>query len=162
MRTFFVMLWLSFVSGIGALADTVSLNAALVNSSAAGIVDPTSPGTPGLTGALNAMTGLGTIIFADTKQGAGFFDLFVDLSLATPFFNEYGLTSGTALPGQNWQIDVPDYWCNTAACQSIGLPFGTPDQNDPLASIIANTLANSLNNENGVPGTLSHYLHECG
>ena len=139
-----------------------SLNAALLNSSTAGIVDPTAGGTPGLTGTLNTATGLGTITYTDTKLGAGFLNLFVDLSLATPFFNEYGFAAGTASAGQNWQIDVPDYWCNTAACQSIGLPFGTPDPNDPLANIIANTLADSLNDHNAVPGTLSNYLNDCG
>ena len=148
---------------IGARADSLALNSALVNSSAAGIVDPTAPGTPGLSGTLNSTSGLGTITFTDTKQGAGFFDLFVDLSLATPFFNEYGTTGGGApAAGQSWQIDVPDYWCNTVACQALGLPAGSPDPNDPTANIIANTLANSLNNHNDVPGTLSNYLNNCG
>lgn len=146
----------------GALADSISLQTALVNSSAAGVVDPTTPGTPGLTGTLSGTNGLGTITFSDTNTGAGFFNLFVDLSLATPFYNESGTPSGSPAAGQSWQIDVPDYWCNTAACQSIGLPFGTPDPNDPLASIIANTLANSLNGQNGVPGTLSNFLNDCG
>jgi hypothetical protein len=161
-RRLCVIIWIGLACSTGALADLLSLNTALVNSSAAGIVDPTSAGTPGLTGTLDATTGLGTITFTDTKQGAGFLDLFVDLSVAAPFFNEYGLTSGTTLAGQSWQIDVPDYWCNTAACQAIGLPFGSPDPNDPAANIIANTLANSLNNQNGVPGTLTNYLNNCG
>ena len=151
------------LSPASALASGVTLQAALVNSSAAGIVDPTASGTPGLTGTLDATTGLGTITFTDTRPGLGFFDLFVDLSLATPFFNEFGATGGgSPAAGQTWQIDVPDYWCNTAACQSIGLPFGSPDPNDPSANIIADTLANSLNNNNGVPGTLSNFLNDCG
>jgi hypothetical protein len=146
-----------------ALADVPSLQVALVNSSTAGIVDPTASGTPGLTGALNATTGLGSITFTDTTPGLGFFDLFVDLSLATPFFNEFGTTGGgSPAAGQTWQIDVPDYWCNTAACQAIGLPFGSPDPNDPTANIIADTLANSLNNQNGAPGMLSNFLNDCG
>jgi hypothetical protein len=146
-----------------AFADTLSLTSALVNSSAAGVVDPTAPGTPGLSGNLNPITGLGTITFTDKTAGVGFFDLFVDLALATPFFNEYGVTGGGSLSaGQTWQIDVPDYWCNTTACQSLGLPFGTPDPNDPGANIIANTLENSLNDLNGVPGTLDNFLNACG
>lgn len=150
-------------SGSASFADTLSLASALINSSAAGIVDPTAPGTPGLAGALDGTTGLGTLVFTDTQTGSGFFDLFVDLSLATPFSNEYGATGGGGpATGQTWQIDVPDYWCNTAACQSLGLPAGSPDPNDPTASIIANTLANTLNNQNGVPGTLSNFLNDCG
>lgn len=147
----------------GALAANLTVQTALVNSSAAGIVDPTAAGTPGLTGALDATTGLGTITFTDTNPGLGFFDLLVDLSLATPFFNEFGATGGgSPAAGQAWQIDVPDYWCNTPACQSIGLPVGTPDPNDPGANIIANTLADSLNNQNGVAGMLSNFLNDCG
>jgi hypothetical protein len=146
-----------------ALGDMMSLQGALVNSSTAGVIDPIASGTPGLTGTLDAATGLGTITFTDTKPGVGFFHLFVDVSLATPFFNEFGATGGgTPAAGQGWQIDVPDYWCNTPACQSLGLPIGSPDPNDPGANIIANLLANSLNNQNGVPGMLSNFLNDCG
>jgi hypothetical protein len=149
-------------SASNAFADTISLTSALVNSSAAGVVDPTSPGAPGLTGTLDGATGLGTIMFTDTNTGAGFFNLFVDLSLAIPFYNEFGATAGILAAGQSWQIDVPDYWCSTPACQSLGLPFGSPDPNDPLANILANTLTGSLNDQNGVPGTLSNFLNDCG
>jgi hypothetical protein len=150
------------LSAVSASASPV-LNTALINSSAAGIVDPTAPGTPGLSGTLDSSTGLGTLTFTDTHPGGGFFDLFVDLSLAAPFYNEYGNTGGgSPAAGEQWQIDVPDYWCSTLACQAIGLPFGSPDPNDPLANIVANVLVGSLSNHNGVLGTQSNYLNNCG
>jgi hypothetical protein len=162
-KCFCVVIGMALMFSAAAFGDTLSLQGALVNSSAAGIVDPTAGGTPGLTGTLNATTGLGTITFTDTKAGLGFFDIFVDLSLSKPFSNEFGATGGGGLAaGQSWQIDVPDYWCNTPACQSIGLPSGTPDPNDSTANIIANTLANNLSNQNGVPGNLSNFLNDCG
>jgi hypothetical protein len=157
-----VVIGLALTFSAAAFADTVSLQGALVNSSAAGIVDPTAGGTPGLSGTLDATTGLGVITFTDTKPGLGFFDIFVDLSLSKPFSNEFGAIGGGLAAGQSWQIDVPDYWCNTPACQSIGLPSGTPDPNDPTANIIANTLTNNLSNQNGVPGNLSNFLNDCG
>lgn len=40
--------------------------------------------------------------------------------------------------------------------------FRQSPPNDPLANIIANVLANSLNSHNGVPGNLSNYLNDCG
>src|SRR5260370_4600971 len=123
-------------SATKAFANTVNLTSALVNSSADGVVDPTAPGTPGLSGSLDGTTGLGAITFTDTRSGAGFFNLFVDLANATPFYNEFGATFGSAGAGQSWQIDVPDYWCNTSACHAICLPFGSPDPNDPSANII--------------------------
>jgi len=160
-RRICLIIALVLVCAAAAFAD--SLTARLLNSSAAGILDPTTGGSPGLAGSLNATTGLGILTFTDANTGAGFLDLFVDLALATPFYNEYGATGGGGpAAGQSWQIDVPDYWCNTAACQSIGLPFGLPDPNDPTANIIAYTLANSLNDRNAVPGNVSNYLNDCG
>src|ERR1700730_16092110 len=91
-------------SATDAFASTVSLTSALVNSSAVGTADPTAPGTPGLSGTLDGTTGLGVITFTDTNPGPGFFDLFVDLSLATPFYNEFGGPSGIPVAGQHWQI----------------------------------------------------------
>ena len=162
-KTFWVKALLALAFLLNSVsADPLSLTSALVNSSAAGLVNPSAPGTPGLGGTLDSSTGLGTIVFTDRTPGAGFFNLFVDLALAAPFYNEYGAESGTPAPGQSWQIDVPDYWCNTAACQTLGLPLGVPDPNDPTANILANVLANSLNNQNGVPGTLSNFLNDCG
>jgi hypothetical protein len=149
--------------GVPALANSVSLQGALVNSSAAGFGDPTSPGIPALSGNLDPTTGLGTITFTDANAGVGFFDLFVDLSVSQPFFNEFGTTGGgSPTAGLSWQIDVPDYWCNKPACQSLGLPSGAPDPNDPTANIIANTLANTLSNNNGAPGTLANFGNDCG
>src|SRR5260370_9241982 len=118
MKNCFCALAMMALLETGALADSISLQTALLNSSTAGIVDPTTPGTPGLTGTLSGTTGLGTITYTDTKQGGGFLDLFVDVSLATPFFNEYGLTAGARSAGQSSQIAVPAYWCNTVVCQS--------------------------------------------
>jgi hypothetical protein len=162
-KCFCVVIGVALTFSAAAFADSVSLQGALVNSSTAGIADPTAGGTPRLTGTLDATTGLGAITFTDTKPGLGFFDIFVDLSLSKPFSNEFGATGGSSLAtGQSWQIDVPDYWCNTPACQSIGLPSGTPDPNDPTANIISNTLANNLSDQNGVPGNLSNFLNDCG
>jgi hypothetical protein len=167
-----VLTTLTFVCSAQAVFATgINLTSALFNSSAAGVVGAGSTGfpvTPGLSGNLDGTTGLGTLTFTDTKVGAGFFDVFVDLALSTPFFNEFGKTGGgSPAVNESWQIDVPDYWCNTVACQALGLPVGSPDPNDPGANVIANTLAHSLSNHNGVPGngglgTFSNYLNTCG
>jgi hypothetical protein len=148
------------VLGDLAFASNLSLNLAFFNSKARAwrgrvcrgfLSRPASPATT---------TDLGTL---QSPTVSGFFDLFVNFALSTPFCNEFGVTGGgDPAAGERWQIDVPDHWCRTLACQSLGLHFGSPHPNDPLANIIANVLANSLNSHNDVPGNLSNYLNDCG
>jgi hypothetical protein len=103
---------------------------------------------PGVSGSYNTSTGLGslTITFNPGSAGTYYIDGWAWADLAVPFYNEYGATSGSAAAGQSWQIDVPDY-------ESDGNHTGT---------IIANTLAGTLDNTNHVPGTTNDYNLDCG
>jgi hypothetical protein len=68
-------------------------------------------------------------------------------AISLPFFNEYGVQSGSAAAGQSWQIDIPDY-------ESSSNHSGT---------IIANTDANALDNTNHIPGgnATDNYSQAC-
>jgi len=81
----------------------------------------------------NTGTGLGTISFSTSTDGAhsflAFFDHEIDEAINT-YFNEYGDTSGSPVAGQSWEIDEP------------GWVFG---------NIYTNFLTSSLDNSNGVP-----------
>ena len=79
------------------------------------------------------MSGLGTITYTITGDGAHHASLYVDHEIVDPvlgntFFNEFGSTGGMA-SGQSWQIDDP---------------FG-------VGNIFGNFLANSLDDTNHVP-----------
>ena len=86
----------------------------------------------------NTSTGLGTITFTSTSTGAGYFNAWFDESVSTPFFNEYGSTSGTASAGESWEIG------------------------DSYASSIFNdAAAGTLTNTNQLPEGASNYLNPC-
>jgi len=82
-------------------------------------------------------SGLGTVVFTDTQVGSAFFDIFVDLDLGTPFWNEFGSAVGTPV-GQTWEI---------------GDMVNSPVRND--ASI------GTLTNTNFLPGGISNYNNTC-
>jgi hypothetical protein len=106
---------------------------------------------PGLnSSAFNATTGLGTLTLTfdpgtagSYYVGAWFFD-----PASVPFYNEYGVVNGTPASGQTWQIDIPEYDATSA---NIG-----------SGTIIDNLAAETLDDTNTVPGTLSNYLFNCG
>jgi hypothetical protein len=103
---------------------------------------------PGLnTAGFDSTTGLGvlTLTFSPGVGGSYFFDVFFDHELHTPFNNEYGSVNGAPGAGVSWQIDVP----------------GSGDGNR-IGTIFANAQANSLDNTNHVPGTVSNFLNNCG
>jgi len=84
-------------------------------------------------GGFNTNTGLGTISFSTSADGAHNFLAFFDheiVETTNTYFNEYGDTSGSTASGQTWEIDEP------------GWTFG---------DIYANFEAGSLDNSNGVP-----------
>jgi hypothetical protein len=63
----------------------------------------------------NASTGLGTISFSTSADGAHSFLAFFDHEIdeaANTFFNEYGDTNGSAASGQSWEIDEPGWDLN--------------------------------------------------
>lgn len=92
-------------------------------------------------------TGLGTLIFTFDPGAAGtyFLDAFFDHELHDPFFNEYGAAVGSPAAGTSWQIDEPG--------------FGDGNR---VGTIFDNTLANTLDNTNHVPGATSNLLNDCG
>jgi len=79
------------------------------------VTDGTATGTLPLgvnLGGFDVTTGLGTINFTTSTDGAhsflAFFDHEIDEATNT-FFNEYGNTSGLPATGQSWEIDEPGY-----------------------------------------------------
>lgn len=86
----------------------------------------------------NTSTGLGTINFTTSTDGAhsflAFFDHEIDEATNT-FFNEYGNTSGLPASGQSWEIDEPGYsfgdiytnFTNGTLDNNNGVPQDTPD-----------------------------------
>lgn len=49
-------------------------------------------------------TGIGTITFTDTNVGSDNFAIWWNEQVGTPYFNEYGSTSGSPVSGESWEI----------------------------------------------------------
>jgi len=115
----------------GASAATIDLFEYAFNVDGA-VTNGSAPAGVSLAG-FNTDTGLGTISFSTSVDGAhsflAFFDHEIDETINT-FFNEYGATSGSAVAGQSWEIDEPGY---------------------VYGDIYTNFEAGSLDNSNGVP-----------
>jgi len=105
------------------------------------VTDGTATGTLPLgvnLGGFDVTTGLGTINFTTSTDGAhsflAFFDHEIDEATNT-FFNEYGNTSGLPATDQSWEIDEPGYsigdiytnFTNSNLDNSNGVPQDTPD-----------------------------------
>lgn len=107
-------------------------------------------GTGAIPGAVSSINsnGVGTvsITFNPHLAGTYYINGWAASYLSVPAWNEYGVVNGSANTGQSYQIDVPDY-------ESNGNHTGT---------IIANTMANTLDNTNHIPGTTDNYLLGCG
>jgi len=91
-------------------------------------------------------TGLGTITYSTTAGGyfgAWIFD--INNITSGPFYNQYGVTSGSPASGQTWQIDIPDYLSDS----------------NHTGDIISNATAGTLDNTNHIPGTASDYFTTC-
>ena len=94
---------------------------------------------PGLNAAgFNTTTGLGTLVYTDNAVGSSFFDVFFDLQLGVPFFNEYGQPHNFPAAGQTWEIGDP--W---------------------FSNIYPDTQGHDLDNTNHIPGTSSNFLNDC-
>ncbi len=98
----------------------------------------------------NATTGLGTYQIKVTSVGASYAAAFFDIPASIPFYNEFGVVNGTAVSGETYQIDVPEYDVGT----------GTP--NHGLGTIVDNVASETLSDTNSVPGTTSNYANTCG
>jgi len=151
-RRFLIALSTLFLAGSPAMADvinggtSVSANGTLYQDYSGGGSTPLSS-IPGMnTAGWDPATGLGTFTYTDTGIGARYFDVFVNLDLGTAFWNEFGAANGTLLPGERFQIDVPDFDCDANRC----------------GNIIQNTNANLLDNLNHVPGLADNFNFNCG
>ena len=113
----------------------------------------TLPGTFGGSGpSLGDGTGTVDVTFNPGAAGSYNVDLWLFEQLASPSYNEYGATGGTATGNQSglsYQIDVPDY-------DYVGELSPTNAGN-----IIANTAADTLGDVNNVPGKTTDYLADC-
>jgi len=143
-----VLMFLCLATLPAVFADTLQDAELNINGTTFSGVGP-ALGAPGVNAAgFNTTTGVGTITI--TVLGTACTSCNVDLWLldpaAIPFYNEYGVKTGSAGAGQSWQIDVPDY----------------ASDGNITGNVIANTDANTLSNANNVPGTLDNYLLNCG
>lgn len=86
----------------------------------------------------NEVTGLGQITLTTTTTG--FFDVGFSLPVSTPFFNEYGATTGSISSGETWEID---------------------DEENGSNNFAANFGGNALNNTNALPTGSDNYLSAC-
>lgn len=104
-------------------------------------------------------TGIGTVSLT-FNPGPGTYNvnLWLFEQLSQPGFNEFGSVNGSAVAGQSWQIDVPDYDYTPLGFQPDpnfgGLPAGA-------GSIVANTAASTLANKNYVTGNTAQDLLGC-
>lgn len=99
---------------------------------------------PGTVSTLNTSSGLGSVTVTFTGAPGTYnvnFWLFEEL-IPTTGLNEYGKVNGAPAAGQTYQIDVPDY--------DLG---GDPNLS-AQGTIIANTAASTLANQNNVPGKI--------
>jgi len=88
----------------------------------------------------NSATGLGTITYTTTAQGAGFFAAAFELPVSTPFFNEFGTQDGTAASGVSWEIG---------------------DGDDPNTTFASDFGKSDLTDFNYLPSGSDDYLGEC-
>jgi len=106
---------------------------------------------PGLNASgFNTTTSLGTftITFSPGKAGSYYVGGWFFDPVATPFYNEYGVVNGSPVAGEQWEIGIPEYDATSAH-------LGT-------GTLIDDLVAGSLDDTNGVTGTLSNYLLTCG
>lgn len=116
-------------------ADTTSLQDMRFNVN--GVSSASTPAGVNL-GSFNSTTGLGTISYTTTTAGAGYFNVWFDLGIALPFYNEFGDTSGSPTSGESWEIG------------------------DSYASSIFTDAQNgALTNTNMLPEGASNYLGTC-
>src|ERR1017187_10382895 len=111
----------------------------------------------GASSSLDLGTGLGTVSLTYSPGAAGNYSVVFWLfeQLSQPGFNEYGNAGGSALGNQSWQIDVPDYDYTALQDPNYGnLPAGA-------GTIIANTQAGKLLNNNFVPGKTDTFDFNC-
>ena len=76
----------------------------------------------------NFTTGLGTVSYTITGNGAHYTSLYVDHEVSPDFLDEFGNSTGAIASGQSWEIDDPF-----------------------LGDIFTNFLASNLDNSNAVP-----------
>jgi hypothetical protein len=133
----------------GAYASTVVLSDVALNDDGA-FTDGIQPASPpsALVFAVDP-SGLGTITFTGTgSPGTYFMDMYFDYDVSVPFWNEYGIQSGTAAKGQRWQID-----------QAVA---DSDDLNFPNPTLFANVQDNKLADKNFTPGTEDNSFFNCG
>src|SRR5215469_8980793 len=117
-------------------------------------IDGTTQDTlTGFTSSLNA-NGLGTLTYIDNNVGTDFLDAIFDYEVATPFYNEYGTTVGTASAGTTWSIG--DWYDNSLSPTSgSGAQTNVNDAWDQVDQ------GGALLNNNLLPGQLSNYSANC-
>ena len=147
-----VLLWLASAGLMPLRADSI-LYDSLINVNSA--LTEGSFSVSGLNSSgFNTATGQGTLIFtfAPGSVGSYFFDLWLDVDLSAPNFNEYGAVSGKPAAGQSWEIGDPSAYYNS------GLP---PGGLGPGVDIVDDTALNGLSNTNGLPGNTDNFLGNC-
>jgi len=87
-----------------------------------------------------------TVTITASTTGTYYADLYVNLLLNTPAYNEYSTPNGTATAGvETWETGAPG---------STTAPSSGTVENDVATET-------TLSDNNGVPGQTSNYLHNC-
>jgi hypothetical protein len=139
------------LAGIGAqraVADTPQLLDLWFNEDGTFVQDP-GTGAPGVNeGGLNETTGLGTITFTDTTAGGGYFNMFINEAVGTPYWNEYGTAFGSTSSGETWEIGNVPYISGSPSC-AAGATL--PGYVDTCSSAYTDAQNGSLSDTNGQP-----------
>jgi len=138
-----------FLALPGAFASTVVLSDVALNDNGS-FTDGIDPGLPpaSLVFAFDS-SGLGSATYTNNPGSPGnyFMAMYFDYDVSVPFWNEYGIQSGTAVAGQTWQIDAAVF---------------ANDANFPNTTVFSNVQSNSLDNTNHIPGTVDNSFFDCG
>jgi hypothetical protein len=141
------------LAGIGAqraVADTPTLLDLWFNEDGTFVQD-SGTGAPGVNeGGLNEVTGIGTITFTDTTASSGYFGVFINEAVGTPYWDEYGSTSESPSSGESWEIGNVPYIGGSPSC-ATSYGASLPGYVDTCSSTFTDAQKGTLGDTNGQP-----------
>jgi len=101
-------------------------------------------------GGLNEVTGIGTITFTDTTASSGYFGVFINEAVGTPYWDEYGSTSESPSSGESWEIGNVPYIGGSPSC-ATSYGASLPGYVDTCSSTFTDAQKGTLGDTNGQP-----------